>query len=186
MLCLFPSQSGLIDCFFFFAVQSHVYEFAPAAAACSRPTCSAASYTLHSPQHTGSRPGRDTGELFPVPVFIERVLCLTVALLWFVQVHCSLMPIPDPDFKFDLELGDSTVTVRICISSCQFFLIFVMGVFQLYLRTRPHLEEFLRRMSRTYDVCVFTASAKIYASRVLRMLDPKAQYIKHVVLFAVL
>ena len=46
------------------------------------------------------------------------------------------------------------------------------------MRKRPFLDDFLAEVGKLFEVCVFTASAKVYASRVLRRLDPKRNLIR--------
>lgn len=43
--------------------------------------------------------------------------------------------------------------------------------FTIYVRKRPGVDEFLRRMERYYEVIVFTASLSKYADPLLDMLD---------------
>lgn len=48
-----------------------------------------------------------------------------------------------------------------------------------YVLKRPGLDRFLRRISERYEVVVFTAGLKEYASLVLDRLDPKGAMISH-------
>ena len=41
-----------------------------------------------------------------------------------------------------------------------------------YVQTRPYLMHFLKKVSRWYDVCVFTASVRAYAEPLIAKLDP--------------
>ena len=56
-------------------------------------------------------------------------------------VHCTVEPVPDPDMVFPVEFN---------------------GVqYQVHVRKRPHLEEFLARVSKMFEVVVFTASQQV-------------------------
>ena len=72
-------------------------------------------------------------------------------------VHCSTDPMQGADFVFPV--------------------LFHGVEYQVYVRKRPYFEEFLKRVSQLFEVVVFTASQKVYADKLLDILDPKKEYI---------
>lgn len=51
--------------------------------------------------------------------------------------------------------------------------------YQVHARCRPYLKEFLTRVSQLFEVTIFTASKRIYADKLMDLLDPKKAYVKH-------
>uniref|UniRef100_A0A8C4PXZ9 Ceramide synthase 1 n=1 Tax=Eptatretus burgeri TaxID=7764 RepID=A0A8C4PXZ9_EPTBU len=74
-------------------------------------------------------------------------------------VHCSLMPLQDASFSFEVPFHDVT--------------------YKVYVRLRPHSKDFLEKMSVIYEIIMFTASTKAYANKLLNILDPRKKLVRH-------
>lgn len=67
-------------------------------------------------------------------------------------VHCTVEPVDDADLTFPVEFHGMT--------------------YQVYVRLRPHLNEFLEAICDKFEVIVFTASQQVYADALLNLIDP--------------
>lgn len=74
-------------------------------------------------------------------------------------VHCSVQPLENAELTFTVSFNQLD--------------------YQVYVRTRPYLLHFLQTVSQWFEVIIFTASQKVYADKLLDILDPQRQYIKH-------
>ncbi|XP_018446717.1 uncharacterized protein LOC108818289 isoform X2 [Raphanus sativus] len=74
-------------------------------------------------------------------------------------VHSSLEPCGDVDFTFPVHFNEEEHKV--------------------YVRCRPHLKEFMERVSSLFEVIIFTASQSIYAEQLLNVIDRKRKFFRH-------
>ena len=74
-------------------------------------------------------------------------------------VHSTLEPCEDVDFTFPVNFNSEEHIV--------------------YVRCRPHLKDFLERVSGLFEIIIFTASQSIYAEQLLNVLDPKRKIFRH-------
>lgn len=74
-------------------------------------------------------------------------------------VHCSTEPLPGADLVFPV--------------------VYNAIEYQVFVRRRPYFEHFLKQVSQMFEVIVFTASQKVYADKLLDILDPGRRWIKH-------
>ncbi|XP_010453246.1 PREDICTED: CTD small phosphatase-like protein 2 isoform X2 [Camelina sativa] len=74
-------------------------------------------------------------------------------------VHSSLEPCDEVDFTFPVNFNEEEHMV--------------------YVRCRPHLQEFMERVSRLFEIVIFTASQSIYAEQLLNVIDPKRKFFRH-------
>jgi len=75
-------------------------------------------------------------------------------------VHCTTNPIPNADLVFPVEFHGEK--------------------FQVYVLKRPHLQNFLVKVSELFEVVIFTASQQIYADALLNLIDQERKLIQSV------
>mmetsp|Transcript_20372 Transcript_20372/g.36770 ORF Transcript_20372/g.36770 Transcript_20372/m.36770 type:complete len:553 (-) Transcript_20372:155-1813(-) len=74
-------------------------------------------------------------------------------------VHCTVEPVADADMIFPVEFNGTE--------------------YQVHVRCRPFLQEFLEAVSRKFEVVIFTASQQAYADKLLDKIDPDGKFIRH-------
>lgn len=74
-------------------------------------------------------------------------------------VHSTLDDKNASDFSFPVHFHNQTHTVNV--------------------RRRPHLETFMEHVGPRFEVVIFTASQRVYAERLLDIIDPEQKYFAH-------
>ncbi|CCI45373.1 unnamed protein product [Albugo candida] len=74
-------------------------------------------------------------------------------------VHCSVETIENPNFQFDVFFNGTNYNVNVSL--------------------RPHMHCFLKRVTKQFELVVFTASQRVYAEKLLDLLDPNRDLIKY-------
>ena len=47
------------------------------------------------------------------------------------------------------------------------------------MNVRPFARSFLEKMSKLFDICIFTAAEKNYAEKIIKLIDPSKQFTKY-------
>ena len=74
-------------------------------------------------------------------------------------VHSTLEDATATDFSFPVHFNNQQHMVNV--------------------RRRPALEAFLARVAQLFEVVIFTASQRVYAERLLNIIDPESRHIRH-------
>ena len=67
-------------------------------------------------------------------------------------VHCTIEPVADADMVFPVEFNGME--------------------YQVHVRCRPYLRQFLEAVHKKFEVVIFTASQQVYADKLLDKIDP--------------
>ncbi|XP_065434398.1 uncharacterized protein LOC101943031 isoform X5 [Chrysemys picta bellii] len=86
-----------------------------------------------------------------------------------------------PESTLVLELEGILVCCSLTSSQdadCTFLTDFQGDAYRVYMKLRPHVQEFLETLSKAYEIFVFTTAKQDYTEKILDVLDPQKKLIR--------
>lgn len=122
-------------------------------------------------------------EEFNPYLFIKRLPIYSSVAPFEERIHLPPKDEDDPRQTLVLDLDETLVHCTVEPNTPNVDMVFPVvfhGMeYQVHVRKRPYLKEFLERVYKEFEVVVFTASQRVYADELLNRIDPEKKYIKH-------
>jgi len=125
----------------------------------------------------------DIEEEFNPYLFIKRLPIYSTVVPFELRVHLPPKDKNDPRQTLVLDLDETLVHCTVEPNTPNVDMVFPVifhGIeYQVHVKKRPYLKEFLESVYKEFEVVVFTASQKVYADELLDRIDPEKKYIKY-------
>ena len=115
-------------------------------------------------------------EEFNPYLFIKRLPIYSSVAPFEERIHLPPKDEDDPRQTLVLDLDETLVHCTVEPNTPNVDMVFPVvfhGMeYQVHVRKRPYLKEFLERVYKEFEVVVFTASQRVYADELLNRIDP--------------